>query len=484
MPLAETIAWMLTYPTSGLDAPRVLMNEDRSMTKRALPLLLLGCATLAAQQIPAPSDLPGSPFVIKKTWFVGGGGDSLTSMILDPARQRVFLAYHHAILVDDMESGEVAGKIPGTYGAYGIALDDTGEFGYVSDGRYNRIDVFDRRTLQVVGVVPTASNPTSVVFEPASGLVLAVCSEPAAEKPSGGEKVAGPRLPKDQGGRSDLTLQELGVPPHPPLAPSGPEKAAAPQESKWFLTVIDAGSWRVLAVVQLPGKVGFAQTGGGGHMYIGLPGKNAIFRIEADALGEKLRTDSRNAGAGGPTPKEVQLRLGHPFDPSPLWQPDTIRTLDWSAERIPAAQGADFVTPLPMEPDCVNARTVAVDERHLRLFAACDNMKLIVLNAANGDSIAALTTGPATSAVAYDFGNRLIYAANSGGNGSLTVIRQYVTDSYAVVQNLPVPLWARALAINPATGQVYLATDYSDSDAEHRSSSTGQDSFQLLLIGH
>jgi hypothetical protein len=52
--------------------------------KRLLALCLLGCATLAAQQIPAATELPGSPFFIKQTWVVGGVGnwDYLT---MDPA---------------------------------------------------------------------------------------------------------------------------------------------------------------------------------------------------------------------------------------------------------------------------------------------------------------------------------------------------------------------------------------------------------------
>ena len=121
----------------------------------------------------------------------------------------------------------------------------------------------------------------------------------------------------------------------------------------------------------------------------------------------------------------------------------------------------------------------------MRLFVACSYiMTLAVLNADNGDPVASVPTGPGTNAVAYDFDRRLIYAANGGGNGSLTIIRQDVTDSYAVVQNLPTYHWARAIAVSRITGLAYLVTDYSDSDPNHRRSVPGDASFYVQVIGH
>jgi DNA-binding beta-propeller fold protein YncE len=86
-------------------------------------------------------------------------------------------------------------------------------------------------------------------------------------------------------------------------------------------------------------------------------------------------------------------------------------------------------------------------------------MKLAVVNALTGEVVTSLPTGPGTDAVGFDPDRGLIYTANGGANGSLTVIRQDVTDSYAVIQNLPTRQRARTLAVNPASGEVYLVTD-------------------------
>jgi DNA-binding beta-propeller fold protein YncE len=454
--------------------------------KKALAFCLLGCAALAAQRIPAPTELPGDPFFIKQTWQVGGSGDTLSYMVLDPSQLQLFLAYRHAVMVENVKTGTAAGRISGTNGAFGIALDNTGEFGYVSDGQYNHLDVFDRRTLQVVGVIPTAPNPATVIFEPVSGLIFAICKVPLSGKPGTQELAERPWLRTD-----------VAPPPSPnrtsqakPATRKGQARPAAKEESKKeesksIVTVIDANSWKALADIQLPNNVAFAQTAGDGQVYVGIPGQKEIARLDAEALGERLRREAPDTQPpAGSTPKEMQLRAGQPFDPGPQWLRDPVPTLDWSGSRSVVENGASQILFFPLEQECSEPRTLAIDKRHLRLFVACENMKMEVLNADTGQLVTSLPTGPNTDALAYDFDRGLIYAANSGGDGSLTIIRQHVTDSYAVIQNLPTPHWARTLSFDPVTGLVYLAADYSDLEGAKRPRDPASRGFQLLVIGH
>jgi DNA-binding beta-propeller fold protein YncE len=99
-----------------------------------------------------------------------------------------------------------------------------------------------------------------------------------------------------------------------------------------------------------------------------------------------------------------------------------------------------------------------VDRKDNRVFAACGNMTMAVLDANTGNTVTTLPTGPGADAVGYDPDRSLIFTANGGAQGSLTVIRQDVTDSYAVIQTLPTRQQARTLAVNSSTGQVYLVT--------------------------
>src|ERR1039458_894833 len=151
--------------------------------KKLLALCLIGCATLPAQQIPAATQLPGSPFFIKQTWIVGGVGncDYLT---LDPATRRVFIAHGPVVQVVDLDTGALAGQITGLREAHAIALDDTGEFGYISDGPSGQVKVFDRRSFQVVAAIPTGSAPRALVFEPQNRLLFAICANSATDRKS------------------------------------------------------------------------------------------------------------------------------------------------------------------------------------------------------------------------------------------------------------------------------------------------------------
>lgn len=460
----------------------------------SLALFLLASTIASAQTIPAPTDLPDNLFYIKKTWQVGGTRDSLNTLLADPAQLHLFLAYRTTVVVDDLETGATIGNINGTHGAYGMALDDTVEFGYLSDGRFNQIDAFDRRTLKVVGVIPTAPSPSIVLFEPSSELIFAICSQPTTEKPDTTRNALNSPKPSQvrpeqirlDGVTSDRLRTDLpnemppGIPPPRPSPHPGNARPATPSEPKWFITVIDANTWRALADIQLPGKVGFAQTAGGGHVYLGFPGRHEIARLDAVELREKLLSNMKDPAT---TPKDEQLQSGRVFEPGPHWIRDPGQILDWSNPY----QSTNDIRPIAyfhLQRECADPRALAVDEHHLQLFVACGDLKLAVLNADNGQQEAILSTGPDTKAVAYDFDRRLVYAANAGGNGSLTFIRQDVTNTYAVIQSLPTPHWARAMAVNPVTGQIYLMTDYTDSDSQQRQSSSEKGSFQLLLIGH
>ena len=99
-----------------------------------------------------------------------------------------------------------------------------------------------------------------------------------------------------------------------------------------------------------------------------------------------------------------------------------------------------------------------MDTAHERLFAACSNLRMLVLNAADGQTVSVLPIGPGADAIGYDPDRGLIFTANGGSDGSLTIIRQDVTDTYSVIQTLPTRQNARTLAIDPSNGEVYLTT--------------------------
>jgi YVTN family beta-propeller protein len=98
---------------------------------------------------------------------------------------------------------------------------------------------------------------------------------------------------------------------------------------------------------------------------------------------------------------------------------------------------------------------LALDAEHRRLFSACGNGKLVVLDADNGRVIATVPIGSGVDFAAYDAGLKRVYTAN-GSSGTMTVIHQDSADQYTVLENVPTHRGGHALAIDPVTHRIYI----------------------------
>ena len=439
---------------------------------RALFFCLLACAALPAQQIPLPTDLPSHPYFIKQTWFVGGTG-SWDYLTMDPAAGRLYIAHGSVVQVVDVETGTLAGQITGLREAQSIALDDTGQLGYISDSQAGEVKAFDRRTLEVVGTVPIGASPRALVYEPQSKLLFAIC--PGANT----RGLLNRRAGNDRRGSSATARTDA--------SPGGAGLGARDHPTS-VIVVIDTQPLQEVAQILVSGTLGFAQADGNGQVYIAVEDRNEIARVDAIGLGARLRTLLGAAGeTQGTTPAPTQtsgqtlataLHIDAPF------------VLDWSASAHPPGTAESHMQFFQLGPECVDPQGMAIDRLGMRLFTACGNRKLVVLNAGTGEIVATLPTGPGVDAVGYDPERGLIFVANGGGDGSITIIRQQVPDSYAVIQNLPTRQRARTLAVDPKTGSVYVVTDYEGVDMA-RAGGIGDlrmtpvtGSFQVLKIGH
>src|SRR5580700_5304538 len=108
-----------------------------------------GSAGVVWAQTPQATELTDKPFFIKKTWTIGGEGN-WDYMTLDPVALQLYIAHGSAVQVVDVNEGKLSGQVTGLRDAHGIALDDNGQYGYVTDGISNEVHVFDRQSLQIV----------------------------------------------------------------------------------------------------------------------------------------------------------------------------------------------------------------------------------------------------------------------------------------------------------------------------------------------
>ncbi len=409
------------------------------------------------------ADLPGTPFSIRKTWFIGGTG-SWDYLTMDAAARRLYIAHGQEVQVVDVDSGSVVARIPGFSEAHSIALDDTGDYGYVSDGPAADIKVFDRRTFQIQSTIPVYCSPRSIAFEPRSKLVFAICGANAAVSPPQASSARRPSSGGERGTRPNQAALQANV--------SGTSHIVA----------IDAGKNTVVADIDIAGDFRFAQPDGDGQVYVTVGPVTQTKLVNHQPVYNSFppRIASLDASAIA-----AAAQLFHEKQ-SPETSSSQPLQIDWSRESYPAS----LIRFLRLSAACQNPQGLAIDGKDQRLFVACRDQQFVVINATTGALVASLVTGPGDDVIGYDPDRNMIYVANGSGYGSLTIIRQdATTDSYAVIQNLPTKERARTLAVDPSSGDVYLVTDFRGVDLT-KPGGIGtlktipiQGSFQILVVG-
>lgn len=436
--------------------------------RRIQSFVLLGLAacTVAASQetpIPAATELSGHPYAIKNTWVIGGTGD-WDYLTLDPVARQLFIAHDRAIQVVDIESGAVVGAVTGFRQAHAVVFDDPGPYGYATDGTdastplqsaisaAMRLDVrfagavkiFDRRTFSAVTTILTRPSLRELAQEPQTGLLFALgtdlstlpqkTSTPSRSHPSNRPAARDSEQSQAQTRQTEPQTSQCG---------STPSSERIPES---IIVVIDPQKQRELVEIRVCGLLGSAASDGTGGVYVTFTSRNIAARIDAGAIAQMLKTPDTE-------PKTVEV-AGKPY------VYEVVPELDWRAQTRATAHLGDVLPELRTISlsDCNEPHGLAVDSRQNRMFVGCNNMKLVVLDSNSGASIASFDIGPGTDSIAYDAARGLIFTANGGGYGSVTIARRHLTDSYSVLQNLPTLQQARTMAIDPSTGLVYLVT--------------------------
>jgi DNA-binding beta-propeller fold protein YncE len=435
------------------------------MRRRAIPALtvcLLTCAVVAAQQAPIPTadELSGRPFAIQKTWVIGGVGD-WDYLTIDPVARQLFIAHGKTVQVVDIETGTIAGIVGGFHQAHAVVLDDQGSFGYATDGAEKPIPVvdpaapwqgvkftfaggvaiFDRRTFDGVASILTRASLRALAFEPTTGLLFALGTDLATM----------PAPEPDVRRRPNPRFPQRTAPPPPISQPASPCGTTSPHSSdrlpESLISIIDPEKRVELAEIRVCGQLGMVASDGEGGVFVNFTTLNMAARIDAAGLLELLGPRARAR------PNYVDV-AGHQY----LY--NDAPELDWREQTKSGAGSGDVLPQLRRFSlgECREPHGLAVDGKLRRLFVGCNNMKMNVLDSISGAPVASFTVGPGTDSIAYDAGRGLIFTANGGGYGSVSIIRQHLTDSYSVIQNLPTMQQARTMAVDPSTGLVYLVT--------------------------
>jgi YVTN family beta-propeller protein len=165
-------------------------------------------------------------------------------------------------------------------------------------------------------------------------------------------------------------------------------------------SVIDTKTNKVIATIPLPGRPEFAGVDGKGAVFINIEDKSELVRIDAAAL------------------------------------------------KVAATW--------PLAP-CESPSGFALDPAKRRAFSVCDGKVMAVTDIDTGRVVATPAIGQGPDAAGFDPRRGLVFSSN-GQDGTLTILHQDTPDSYSLVQTVPTKRGARTMAVDPATGKIYLVT--------------------------
>ncbi|MEO7209999.1 MAG: YncE family protein [Chitinophagaceae bacterium] len=111
-----------------------------------------------------------------------------------------------------------------------------------------------------------------------------------------------------------------------------------------------------------------------------------------------------------------------------------------------------LITKWPLSPG-ESPTGLAYDKVNNRLFAGCD-VKMIVMNALNGNVVADLPIGEGCDGLVFDKKLNMIFTSN--GEGNVTAIKQIDADHYKVARTIQTQRSARTITLNEDTHTLYL----------------------------
>ena len=113
---------------------------------------------------------------------------------------------------------------------------------------------------------------------------------------------------------------------------------------------------------------------------------------------------------------------------------------------------------------CDEPAGLAIDNAAHRLFVACHNQVMQVVNADTGVAVASLPIGSGVDAAAFDAQLGLTFSAQY--DGTLSIIKSLGQDQYRVQQTADTLAGARTMALNARNHEVYLVTaEFGDAPA-------------------
>jgi DNA-binding beta-propeller fold protein YncE len=106
----------------------------------------------------------GTGYKVETRYPVPGNG-GFDYVTIDSAARRLYLSHGTQVDVVDADNGKVLGTISDTPGVHGIAIAAEFKHGFTSNGRENKVSMFDPTTLQLIKKIDVGKGPDGIYYD-------------------------------------------------------------------------------------------------------------------------------------------------------------------------------------------------------------------------------------------------------------------------------------------------------------------------------
>ncbi|PYS80867.1 MAG: YVTN family beta-propeller domain-containing protein [Acidobacteria bacterium] len=101
-----------------------------------------------------------------------GGTGGFDYVAIDSSARRLYVSHATQVEVLDADSGKLIGTIPDTPGVHGAAIASAFKHGFTSNGRENKVSMFDSGTLALIKKIDVGKGPDGIYYDPESKRVF------------------------------------------------------------------------------------------------------------------------------------------------------------------------------------------------------------------------------------------------------------------------------------------------------------------------
>src|SRR6266404_7068637 len=107
----------------------------------------------------------GTGYKVVGHYPIGGTG-GFDYVAIDSAARRLYVSHATQVEVLDADSGKLIGTITDTPGVHGAAIASAFKHGFTSNGRENKVPLFDPTTLALIKKIDVGKGPDGIYYDP------------------------------------------------------------------------------------------------------------------------------------------------------------------------------------------------------------------------------------------------------------------------------------------------------------------------------